>query len=269
MNSVPAAFLEALLPHIANCDLQKLQGLRSRWSSKAATYRGRRRYLSISLKANREGSQVSISVETGAGFCGTVVPFAIDPKYDWIRKIVFKPVSAPGDFPEKVSMQCFRTKILPLLQSSSSQCSLFVSRGGPFDQKLTDEFIKQLVAAGQVDKLFLGGEDGWSDILRDSANSLLKSPKFWALDLSQSNITLEFNMVTCFIERFFKGDLRATAYLSGRPSFPLAKLKGFRPQNLIDKSEPEGAMFWTENDQEVLVVDNSNGLITCRVEFQW
>ncbi|KAK0403566.1 hypothetical protein QR680_016998 [Steinernema hermaphroditum] len=84
------------------------------------------------------------------------------------------------------------------------------------------EFVKRQIELGNVKELNLWPE--CQTELQNSLHSFVASPHFEQLSIIGSDLNLDFEVVACFVDRFFKGDLGKGASLRGKPSFPLAQI---------------------------------------------
>uniref|UniRef100_A0A1I7YID2 F-box domain-containing protein n=1 Tax=Steinernema glaseri TaxID=37863 RepID=A0A1I7YID2_9BILA len=249
MNSVPAAFLDAVCSQLESKDLENLENTNDRWSSIAAMHGNQRRELLVYLFVNDEGTQVGIEILDDYGSECTFS--SLQPKYDRIETIELG-LCVMGYFnnlSKKTSLKCFEKKILPLLRSLAFECGLRLEWQGflpnfrdilfnglrgcsqltkiycvDYDgcAEFTESFAEFIQSnLGQLEHLALYGSYKWPDVMKMHVTSFLRSPNFEGLSLSDSNLTLDFDMVSCFVERFLKGDIAYYAYLHGEPTFPL------------------------------------------------
>uniref|UniRef100_A0A1I7YI68 F-box domain-containing protein n=1 Tax=Steinernema glaseri TaxID=37863 RepID=A0A1I7YI68_9BILA len=244
MNSVPYAFFEALCCQLNRSDLDKLKKTSGGWSTVAAIHHSKRRYLHLDLNANTEGTQVGIGFKD---MNYNAYEMTYDEKYDWIVGI-YVGHAAMSSLPEEVSLERFRRKVLPALQSLIHGWMLrFVSANIP--QNLADsifsglhgcgqlirmciinyggrcaEFVEHQISLGHLESLSLRG-DAWPDTIKASLKSFLRSPKYEGLYINGSNLTLDYDMADSFIERFLKEHSTGTRYLRGKPSFSIAQLR--------------------------------------------
>uniref|UniRef100_A0A1I7YUH5 F-box domain-containing protein n=1 Tax=Steinernema glaseri TaxID=37863 RepID=A0A1I7YUH5_9BILA len=254
MDFLPLVFLNAVCDLLDKENLGNLKKIRSRWSSNATVHHSKRRNVAVYLEANRDGTQILIKIKDDVR--GSV-PFDVDPKYDRIRHIhvLCYQEHLTRERGAWRSMESFKKKALPMLKALMVQCdlsfehsfeffSLFIHRNladsifeGLYDSEqlkmISTEnyggrcvgFIQHQIDLGQVEKLYLDGEEDWPETLKTSLNSFLKSPRFEKLVFG-SNLTLDFDMARCFVDRFIRGELIG-AHFSGTASFPLSRLKDF------------------------------------------
>uniref|UniRef100_A0A1I8AWG2 F-box domain-containing protein n=1 Tax=Steinernema glaseri TaxID=37863 RepID=A0A1I8AWG2_9BILA len=244
MESIPPLFVEALCTSLKDDDLWTLRRIRT-WSTTSAIHWRKARTLFVHLQVNNEGSEVAIGIRTHLfGYA----PFVVYAKYDKIKRIKIA-VSNFEDLPQKMSMECFKRKVIPLLRSLASNCVLQCPEGGSQHQKLEDsifhglrdcdqlreirtsnrgescpEFIENQVALGKVERLFLFSDQRWPDRTQESIRSFVKSPRFKELHIERSNLRLDLDMVTCIVDSYAKGDLYEKVSVTGTVSFALKRL---------------------------------------------
>uniref|UniRef100_A0A1I8AGT4 F-box domain-containing protein n=1 Tax=Steinernema glaseri TaxID=37863 RepID=A0A1I8AGT4_9BILA len=287
MESVPVAFVDALCATLLKKELGCLQKIGRRWSRTVTTHYSRRRELSVYLDVNPEGTQVWIEVKQVDVRIPQNVDFASLSGNDRIRGIwVTDP--AFGAQSEKMPMERFRTKVLPLLNSLADAYNLEISSSHRYLHCLTDslfsglralplkietgyfggkcvEFVEQQIALGRLRKLTLRGQE-WPDSMKASLKSFLKSPNFVYLDLFWTNLTVDLDMLIIMVKRFLKGDLRKETLVLGKPSEEMRDLhcKSLRGKTLplLDglTTRPEtfrreySKIFWSGPDQRKLFV---------------
>uniref|UniRef100_A0A1I7ZK84 F-box domain-containing protein n=1 Tax=Steinernema glaseri TaxID=37863 RepID=A0A1I7ZK84_9BILA len=277
MNSVPEVFLDAVCSQLERKDLENLRKTTRRWESKATVHYDKRKDVDVLIHANPEGTQVAIGMlryshlelvsfilwppEDSRSF---FVPFTADPRYDRITKLHLGginngPITPTfGNLPEKVSIERFGNKVLPLLRSLAVDCELIISDVHTYHPNLTDtifrglrtctqlttistgnhggecpDFIKHQLSLGQVRELLLYGGENWPAYIKASVHQFLKAPNFVGLDIFASDITLDFDVVKDFVERCLKGELHHNASISGTTSFHLSRLRSIHQQNIF------------------------------------
>uniref|UniRef100_A0A1I7Y7W9 F-box domain-containing protein n=1 Tax=Steinernema glaseri TaxID=37863 RepID=A0A1I7Y7W9_9BILA len=275
MDFVLAAFVDALCTTLQKKDLEQLQKLRRPWSSTVEKHYGKRRDVTLCLDVNHDGTQV------GMGFLEdsselrilerTFIPSTSLTKYDRIALIM---VGYPGyeftDLLEKLPLHRFKTQALPLITSLASiyvidsehfkmrhkdlMDILFSSLQGcvftlstRYAGKRCSRFIEQRSLLGGVRNVILYLGIVRHDRLKAAFITLLKSPKFSALNLSRTDVTIDFDMVACLVERFFRGDLPRKAFVGGKFSFDPTLLEDLHPQHVKVRKTRQGlcTVTWT------------------------
>uniref|UniRef100_A0A1I8AQW3 P-loop containing nucleoside triphosphate hydrolase protein n=1 Tax=Steinernema glaseri TaxID=37863 RepID=A0A1I8AQW3_9BILA len=261
MDYVPVAFVEALCATLKKKDLENVQELGGPWSSTTATHYKRRREFTVDLKLCPDGTQVGIEVNlVGSRHFTRLASLS---KYDRIRTI------RPGDFcfnylPDKISMERFRTEVLPLFNSLADAYDFHTSAPHTdfydtyFKLPLADslfsnlraparsikigyrggksfEFLERQIALGQLEQLKLLGQQ-WPESMKSTLKSFLRSPNFMKLDLRATNLTIDLDMLIIMVERFRSGDLREKIDLYGKPSKEIEEIGGLlRPRDAVPK----------------------------------
>uniref|UniRef100_A0A1I7Y5U7 F-box domain-containing protein n=1 Tax=Steinernema glaseri TaxID=37863 RepID=A0A1I7Y5U7_9BILA len=247
MNSVPDVFLDAVCFQLDRSDLECLKKTSTRWSSNAGAQNSKRRELKVFLDVNQEGSQVGIRIEDLKG--NTLVSSAVQPKSDRFTLIEIG-FGELQQFPEEKSMEYFKKKVVPVLRSLVFKCTFSCATvARPYHRKISDlicsalhghsqlvnitsgnlggkcpEFIEHQVALGHLKALSLRG-DAWPEAVQASLKSFVQSPRFQSLNLRWSNLTVDFDMVSCVVERFLKGNFtKSGKLLMGKLSFPIHSL---------------------------------------------
>uniref|UniRef100_A0A1I7ZEX1 F-box domain-containing protein n=1 Tax=Steinernema glaseri TaxID=37863 RepID=A0A1I7ZEX1_9BILA len=223
MNAVPDVFKDATCRTLAEEDLKTLKQMSSIWSKTAATHLHNQRNLDVYINADTEGTAVRFGIQRSNGLY----------EFEYL--------------PNNLCLKFFRRKVLPVLRSLALHCELDVF-GSP-SQYLTDsifsglfscvqlekistanyggkcpEFIEHQIRLGCVKKLDLKGS-AWPDSTIISVRSFQRSPKLELLYLTESNVKLDVDMVTGFIERFLKGDLPEGVRSLDRLYFELRSLE--------------------------------------------
>uniref|UniRef100_A0A1I7YJ28 F-box domain-containing protein n=1 Tax=Steinernema glaseri TaxID=37863 RepID=A0A1I7YJ28_9BILA len=242
MNSVPDAFLDAVCSQL--CSLKCLKKTSGRWSSKANVHRRKRRELFAFIDVNDEGTEVGIGFEDPKS--REFVSSALDAKYDRITAI-YVGYREIEELPKRTSLEYARTNVPHLLRSLAFDCVLYFAPNKPFPHNLRNsilyglqgcvqltaihifysaekvpEFVKHQIALGRLRRLSLNVHCEFSDDLQTSLRLFVNSPRFKLLDLSQSNLKIDFDMASSFVERFVKGDL--IKLLQGKRSFRFSRL---------------------------------------------
>uniref|UniRef100_A0A1I7Y7J5 DDE Tnp4 domain-containing protein n=1 Tax=Steinernema glaseri TaxID=37863 RepID=A0A1I7Y7J5_9BILA len=246
MDFVPAAFVDALCTALNKEDLEQLQKLRMPWSSTVTKHCGKRRNFTLCLDVNHDGTQVGMGFSEDSGKLRILekpfIPYTSLTKYDRIGHIM---VGDPGyeftDLLEKMPLRRFKTDVLPLITSLASSYvidsqhfnirhkdltnSLFSSLQGyvftlatRYAGKRFIKFIEQRSLLGGLRNVIVYRGIKWPESGRVKAAfiTLLKSPKFSALSLSRTDVKIDFDMVACLVERFFRGDLPRKAFVGGK-----------------------------------------------------
>uniref|UniRef100_A0A1I8AIW2 F-box domain-containing protein n=1 Tax=Steinernema glaseri TaxID=37863 RepID=A0A1I8AIW2_9BILA len=278
MDSVPQLFVEALCTSLKHCDLWTLRRIR-KWTTTAAIHWRKARTLFVYLQVNNEGTEVAIGIPARLY---DYAPFVVYAKYDKIKRIKIG-VNNFEDLPQKISMECFKRKVIPLIQSMAFKCSLENPAGGSQHQNLEDcifhglrdcaqlreiktsnrgescpEFIERQVALGNVEELALLSDQIWPDRTQASIRSFVKSPRFKYLDITNSNLRLDFDMVACIVDTYAKVVLYKGTSISGMISFPLQRLNSVHEEllkrRLSDKPKPGDKMIWARFFGSMLIV---------------
>uniref|UniRef100_A0A1I7XVI9 FBA_2 domain-containing protein n=1 Tax=Steinernema glaseri TaxID=37863 RepID=A0A1I7XVI9_9BILA len=212
MESIPTAFVDAVCATLLKEDLKILQDIGEPWTSTVTTHYSRRREFDVYLAANPAETEVAIGVsEYGRWTYGNVASLSTN---DRIRLILAGAANYAA-LPEKMPMERFRTKVLPLLNFGLRAPALNI-KTGCFGGNCI-EFVEQQIAFGQLEELTLYGKE-WPDSLKAPLKSFLKFPNFVKLDVIGSDLTVDLDMLTCIVERFLKGELREDTLLVGKPS---------------------------------------------------
>uniref|UniRef100_A0A1I7Z2Q3 F-box domain-containing protein n=1 Tax=Steinernema glaseri TaxID=37863 RepID=A0A1I7Z2Q3_9BILA len=256
MESVPQVFVNALCSRLDTRCLKALREVR-RWSMTAAGHLKKRRYLFVDVQINLEGTEVAV---------GTYLPPTnpreiayipkVDPKYDKIRMIR---IGYPSfkDLPEKMSMECFERRVIPLLRWFTSHYSLHIVRKRRQPQNPMDsifhglqdcrqlrvigtsntgkgcvEFIERQVALGSIEELYLRSQRRWPHAMQETIRSFVKSPRFKRLNIERTNLRIDLDLVTCLLDRYSKGDLYEWAAIAGTVSFHPQRLNGLHEELL-------------------------------------
>uniref|UniRef100_A0A1I7XVI8 F-box domain-containing protein n=1 Tax=Steinernema glaseri TaxID=37863 RepID=A0A1I7XVI8_9BILA len=241
MDSVPTAFVDALCAKLKTEDLGKLRKIGRRWTSIVETHCRRRRELTLYLNAPGDKTEVWIKIFKALD----VVHHASLSKYDRIQNIWMGYYSSEAMF-EKIPMERFRTKLLPVLASLADDYVFHMNALRQYPENLTDgifsslrgrarviktryvggkcvEFIARQITLGRLEHLELLGEE-WPDSMKATLKSFLRSPNFVTLDLwetnlkKETNLTVDLDMLIIMVQRFFKGDLCEGTELEGYPS---------------------------------------------------
>uniref|UniRef100_A0A1I7YAW4 F-box only protein 33 n=1 Tax=Steinernema glaseri TaxID=37863 RepID=A0A1I7YAW4_9BILA len=253
MESVPVAFVDSVCHQLdyRGC-LRSLTELRSLWSSTAETRCKKQRRLTLYLNVNDDGTQVGMEIWHDA--IELHVPYASLSKYDRIAGIVVGYRKFAGLL-EKMSLNCFRTKALPLLASLACAYRLknagsvgphknlmellFTSLHGHAIHLWTGhtggeciKFIEKQVHFGHIKIIILHGEEGFPDSLKSTLKLFLNCPKFQLLDIFETNLNVDLDMVTCIVERFVKEDLHSNELLFGTPSFTPEMLRSVHQESI-------------------------------------
>uniref|UniRef100_A0A1I7YIF5 F-box domain-containing protein n=1 Tax=Steinernema glaseri TaxID=37863 RepID=A0A1I7YIF5_9BILA len=246
MDSVPAAFVDALCCQMEKLELDELRTVNSFWSSMAYTHYTKRRELLVFLDVNKEGTEVRMGVTYTDRHI--YLPSTLDAKHDRIKGIYVRHYGM--NLSENVSFERFKKKVFPVLRSMAFGCELDFESSKPHSENLTDiifsglhdckqvymsriftenyggncpDFIENQISLGRVKALSLRG-DRWPDTIQASLESFMKSARFESLDLSGSNLTLDFDTASNFVNRFLTGV--GVRNLKGKPSFTLSWLRG-------------------------------------------
>uniref|UniRef100_A0A1I8AQS5 F-box domain-containing protein n=1 Tax=Steinernema glaseri TaxID=37863 RepID=A0A1I8AQS5_9BILA len=237
MNSVPVAFLDTLCATLQKTDLKELQKIDNRWSRTVETHCSRRRELIVYLYSNDDETEVWMRINEVPNYWNTHVPYSTLTKHDRIRRISMRWIRREL-LPETIPMKRFRTKVLPVLSSmtdafileayaeSSKKLweSLFSVLHAPALKIKTNylggkcvEFIERQIALGRLEELDLCGQE-WPKSMKASLLAFWKSPNFECLDISETNLTVDLEILIIMVERFLKGELCMETSLCGKPS---------------------------------------------------
>uniref|UniRef100_A0A1I8AAR2 F-box domain-containing protein n=1 Tax=Steinernema glaseri TaxID=37863 RepID=A0A1I8AAR2_9BILA len=242
MDFVPVAFVDALCATLDKEDLKDLQEIGRPWSRTAKTHYSRRREFEVSIDTNHDGTEVGVKI-CDYSDSDVVVRYSSLSKYDRIGRIFISTYfynHKYADLPEKMSMERFRKKVLPVLISLTADYYLCSNASGRNTENLTDtifsslhappfsiktryaggkcvEFIEEQVALGRLEHLELHGTE-WPDSMEASLKSFLRSPNFISLDLRGANLRVDLEMLDCIVQRFLKGDFRKGMRLEGEPA---------------------------------------------------
>uniref|UniRef100_A0A1I7YBG4 F-box domain-containing protein n=1 Tax=Steinernema glaseri TaxID=37863 RepID=A0A1I7YBG4_9BILA len=283
MDSVPIAFVDALCITLEIDDLEKLQKLRRPWSSTPEKHCGKRRDFGLHLNVNHDGTQVGVML---SGYPN--VTCASLSKHDRIGYITVGS-SKFADLPEKMTLHRFRKKILPLVTSLTSSYALDMRYSERSQKELRKslcsslhgyifhlttgytggrciEFLEKQIGFGYLSILRLTGEE-WPDSMKSTMHTFLKSPNFMSLEIRGTNLTIDFDMATCFIEGFFKRDFAMYSSLCGKPSFDVEMLEDFYPDFRVYYSYCEGrydldGMVWDTPESGTLYAYFEGGELT-------
>uniref|UniRef100_A0A1I7YAV9 F-box domain-containing protein n=1 Tax=Steinernema glaseri TaxID=37863 RepID=A0A1I7YAV9_9BILA len=212
MESVPVAFIDGVC-HLLEYHgyLRPLTELSSLWSSTAETHYKKRRRFTLYLNVNDDGTQVGMEIRTKA------LPLLASLACSYL----FGNVGSVGPY----------RSLMELLFSSlhghvTDLCTW--NSGGE-----CVKFIKKQVDLGYTKNIELYGEEGWPQSLKSTFKSFMKSPKFEILDIFETNLNVDLDIVTCLVELFVKGDLpdqtslvSGNSLLFGTPSFSPEMLRG-------------------------------------------
>uniref|UniRef100_A0A1I8AGC6 F-box domain-containing protein n=1 Tax=Steinernema glaseri TaxID=37863 RepID=A0A1I8AGC6_9BILA len=236
MDSVPFAFVDFLCATLKKEDLGTLQKIGEPWTSTVATHYSRRREFDVHLVVNSEGTEVGVAVDWFLNFENVEFSSNDRIRHIWVRKPF---LSRRRALPEKMPMERFRTKVLPVLNSLADAYDLDISSCHQY-RLLTDtllsglrapalkirtgcfggnciEFIERQIRIGRLEQLQLYTTE-WPDSIKVALLTFLRSPNFRKLDLEGTNLTVDLDMLTCVVERFLKRDLRKDTLLQGMPS---------------------------------------------------
>ncbi|KAK0413796.1 hypothetical protein QR680_006999 [Steinernema hermaphroditum] len=243
MNALPLDFYDDVIHRISIADIGRLKRISGYWSSTAGTHFNRRREVRVSLKSNKKGTKVGVKLDSWQ----SDGPFEIDVKYDRIKSVDLS--EYPSDETEEVTLEHLRTKTLPMIRSIASDCKLvFVDAFQPHKQcdiildglkechglssiwayscrNKGQELIRRQIEFGNLKALCLM-ENIWPIDFQGLIKVFVKSPKFRIL---HTNLTLDFDIVTCVFDRFFTGELTVFE-LRGSPSFPFDDLRSLYPE---------------------------------------
>uniref|UniRef100_A0A1I7YLS4 F-box domain-containing protein n=1 Tax=Steinernema glaseri TaxID=37863 RepID=A0A1I7YLS4_9BILA len=276
MDSIPASFLDAVCTKLKEVDLENLGETSSPWSWIAEVHYGKRRNWTVGLLANQEGTEVSIQMLGGWSW-------DIDPRYNRVTKISLGGRKIGKG--HKVSLQRFKKKVLPLLLSLMVDCELSIFSDNNCHPNLTDtifrglfsstqltiistmncggkcpEFIKHQISLGHVKDISLYGEKEWPTDMTASLKQFLKAPNYAHLYVSGSNLSLDFEMVSCFVERVFNRKFSSTVNIRGKASFPLSLLRTLYSQS-ITAVEDKGWItltFWKQQGRTLTATTHKN-----------
>uniref|UniRef100_A0A1I7ZZX1 F-box domain-containing protein n=1 Tax=Steinernema glaseri TaxID=37863 RepID=A0A1I7ZZX1_9BILA len=266
MEAVPIAFVDALCATLKKKDLNILQEIGRRWTSTVTTHYSRRREFDACIQTNADETEVDITIcETPSADVNRVahviaenniVHYTSLSKHDRIVKIgmqISDLVSLGDDY---MSLERYRTKVEPVLNAWADAYafnsthvryttsprpenitgSVFSGLCAPARKIRTAyfggrcvEFIEQQIALGRLEHLELHGKE-WPDTLRAHLKTFLRSPNFVSLDLS-GNLKVDLDMLTCIVQRFFKGDLLKGNLRKGDPREGMP-LQGQRSEDL-------------------------------------
>uniref|UniRef100_A0A1I8ACC1 TIGR04141 family sporadically distributed protein n=1 Tax=Steinernema glaseri TaxID=37863 RepID=A0A1I8ACC1_9BILA len=231
--------VDALCATLLKKELGRLQKIGRPWTSTVTTHYSRRREFDVHLGVNPEGTQVWIEVKQIDALIPQNVDFASLSGNDRIQGIwVADP--AFGAQPEKMPLERFKTKVLPLLNSLADAYDLEISSSRRYLHCLTDslfsglralalkietgylggkciEFIEQQIRIGHLRELELRGGK-WPQSMEALLKSFLRSPTFRSLDLRKTDLTIDVEMLIHILERFLEGDLRIGTRLYGKQS---------------------------------------------------
>uniref|UniRef100_A0A1I7YQH7 F-box domain-containing protein n=1 Tax=Steinernema glaseri TaxID=37863 RepID=A0A1I7YQH7_9BILA len=293
MNSVPNAFLESVCMQLDKWDLNELTAIRGWWSVIAAIHHNKRRDVWVILDANQKGTQVRIRILEAQSGLSVFSP--LDARHDRITNIAFVLRRDEEMLPAEVSFDWFQKKALPVLRSLAFGCQLrfYLDRSFPhYTDSIIDslhgcsqleqifiencgekcpEFIKHQINLGHLSCLYLYGTYEWPDSLQTSLKSFLKSPNCRVLDLGSTNLMLDFDMVSCVVERFLKGDFSHCAFLIGKPSFPVARLHNLyvNEQRTYNDEDDEDDIVtnWIGSSERLLARYTSRGTLRLCVRY--
>uniref|UniRef100_A0A1I8ARA0 FTH domain-containing protein n=1 Tax=Steinernema glaseri TaxID=37863 RepID=A0A1I8ARA0_9BILA len=259
MESVPTAFLDSLCATLTKDDLKILQKVGGPWTLTVVTHYSKRREFTVSVHANHEGTQVEVKVLQIGVFGPSVNLESIAwSKYDRIIQMDYierNQFDRFGAQPLKMSMEGFRTKVLPVLTSLADDYAIHIYVSERYSQHLTDEIFSRLI--GRARSIGTGHAGG---------KSFLKSPNFVKLNLHGSDLTVDLDMLIIMVERFFNGDLKKDTLILGKLS---EELRDLNCKILRDKTLPlldglskqpqtcrfdNNGIFWNGPDQRMLFV---------------
>uniref|UniRef100_A0A1I7YT06 F-box domain-containing protein n=1 Tax=Steinernema glaseri TaxID=37863 RepID=A0A1I7YT06_9BILA len=234
MDSVPSAFLENLCARLQKKSLEELQKILNLWSRTVETHYSRRRELTVHLNPNKDETKVGIGINK-YGDWYTEVPYTSLSKYDRIR-CIFLGFTTCANLPNTITMERFKTKVLPVLTSMTDVFvleavyrspknlmeSLFSFLRAPalniytgYTGQKCVEFIEQQIALGRLKKLNLKDGNEWPESMKTSLLAFLKSSNFKSLDLRETNLTVDLDMLIIMVERFYRRDFRHNAIILG------------------------------------------------------
>ncbi|KAK0413844.1 hypothetical protein QR680_007023 [Steinernema hermaphroditum] len=262
MNTCSLFFYHEVIGHFRKKDIEKLKYLKGFWSSIAAAHYEKRRDLTVHLAPNTYYQRCNVELEV---LCDNVpVRFEIDPAYDRVRTI------AVGG-PERHRRGAVLETILATICKVAAACYLTVNVDATeeFWDPLFDglrqcaglseislsnygvkacQFIKEQIDLGAVKALDLSYERQWPTDLQGCLSSFVKSSSFTKLTIAGSNLTLDIEMVSCFLDRFFKGELKKGAGLFGVPSFHWNKILKLFPNGTSSRGrwpKTHRSVHWT------------------------
>uniref|UniRef100_A0A1I7ZXY7 F-box domain-containing protein n=1 Tax=Steinernema glaseri TaxID=37863 RepID=A0A1I7ZXY7_9BILA len=244
MDSVPVVFLDALCDAMKKTDLWNLLELQAPWSSTVNTLFSRRREFAVFLSANHEGTEVGIRFAQDFFSRLAVGQFGVWSRYHRIRRVLIgydEFECANGT--KVIQQEFFRTKIVSALNSIADAysvdvntilpenlpASVFSSLYGRAEQIKTGyagaeciDFIERQIALGHLKVLELRGGADWPDTINASLKAFLKSPNFESLDISETNLTVDLDMLISVVNSFLKGTIRRSTavgdVLCGKPA---------------------------------------------------
>uniref|UniRef100_A0A1I7YSN2 Mediator of RNA polymerase II transcription subunit 31 n=1 Tax=Steinernema glaseri TaxID=37863 RepID=A0A1I7YSN2_9BILA len=221
MDSIPFAFVDALCSTLDTGNLGTLQEIGRPWSSTVAILVSRRRDLYLKLHVNDEGTGIQFRLSEGK--YGPEVPYAS------LSKIKVLPILKPLTAKYNISLNGparYQGILAEVLLSGLRGYARKIHMDHTGVECV--EFIKKQTNCGRLEELALYGE-GWPDSL---------------LDLWHTNVTVDLDMATCFIEHFLQGDLYEKARLCGHPSFTPATLESIPWKSSPVVNDTRSTMVW-------------------------
>uniref|UniRef100_A0A1I7Y0Y0 FTH domain-containing protein n=1 Tax=Steinernema glaseri TaxID=37863 RepID=A0A1I7Y0Y0_9BILA len=243
------------------------------WSFVATSGR-KYRDLKMLLFQNEEGAAVSIRVSHRFN----KVPLVFDFRFDRITYIdIMMEHDAMGDV-TTYSMERFRTNVIPMLRNMACNCFIICKR---LNDKMPDvlantifeefkdlhcfkridiastgekshQFMKNQLQYGNVQDANFCGRN-WPRTLEEHFLPFVKSPMFHILDVAFTDLHLDFDVVSAFFDRFFKGQLRRHASLHGTVSFPIEDLsKLYSKFAVFEEGYPHPTSWRCENRKIII-----------------
>uniref|UniRef100_A0A1I8AEH6 F-box domain-containing protein n=1 Tax=Steinernema glaseri TaxID=37863 RepID=A0A1I8AEH6_9BILA len=286
MDFVPATFVDALCTTLDKEDLKKLQQLRGLWASTVTKYYSKRRRFTVDIKVNDDGTQVGIGFLEDPDDLDapplqiSYVPCASLTKYDRVRVIVIVN-GEMGNLPDEMPLHTFRTKMLPLLTSLSSNYSFDFSDLDGCHKELTEslfsslrgrvllciteytgehciEFIKKRVCAAEIRDMKLCGRWKWPENTNSILKKFIRSSNFDSLDISDTNLTIDVDMVTRFARLVKRYKVTSYAFLQGTPSFTREKID-FLYQRFQIATKDDSKIVWNDLGPAYLIAWFASG----------
>uniref|UniRef100_A0A1I7Y000 Reverse transcriptase n=1 Tax=Steinernema glaseri TaxID=37863 RepID=A0A1I7Y000_9BILA len=266
-------------------DLESMACLSKGSWSLAATSGRNPRDLSIQLFQNEEGTDVWVQVRQG----DIPVPFVFDLRHDRITQIFIKPQENRMEGITKFSIERFRKDVLPVLRKMLCNCFIYckgfhvwgrqpnilaniiyeefndvysfakidISNSG----EKSHEFMRSQLQSGNVHHAIFKGE-GWPQTMKELFLPFAKSRRFVALSLWNSDLQIDFDVVSAVFDRFFNGEKRKDRWMPimGRTSFPITDLsKLYSEIGLFAKDFPRSNAVWTLGNRTIVIVSMVEG----------